>query len=288
MIFADKLGNPEGPVIIPDGSWVVAEMHPDRGCLTRISRDGRKKQIIAKTGIPNGIAMDQSGTLWVAESVNPPALLKVNQHGTVSRVLTECDGKPFLWPNDLCFGPDGFLYMTDSGTPRHEWARLTPEQKLDVSPDGRIYRIDTGTADVEVLDSGLPFANGIAFGPDRRLYVGATSNGVIYRYPWHEGRIGTREDFANVWKSETEGFFRGPDGMAFGRDGSLYVAVVWQGDVAVLNPDGTLVKRIETAGPGPTNVAFGPAGEKRLYVTEQGIGQMEVFDVDTDGLPLLR
>ena len=30
-------------------------------------------------------------------------------------VATGCNAEPFLFLNDLCFGPDGALYLTDSG-----------------------------------------------------------------------------------------------------------------------------------------------------------------------------
>jgi hypothetical protein len=33
-------------------------------------------------------------------------------------------------------------------------------------------------------------------------------------------------------------------------------------------------------------VCFGPKGSLKLYVTEQGVGNFEVYDVATDGLPL--
>tara|TARA_B100000700_G_C14672075_1_gene681304 strand:- start:214 stop:318 length:105 start_codon:yes stop_codon:yes gene_type:complete len=33
-------------------------------------------------------------------------------------------------------------------------------------------------------------------------------------------------------------------------------------------------------------VAFGAKGEKRIYVTEQEIGQIEAYDVDADGQEL--
>ena len=62
--------------------------------------------------------------------------------------------------------------------------------------------------------------------------------------------------------------------------------VTSQGDVTVLGPDGAVVDRIPTEGKSPTNVAFGPPGDKKIHVTEHGIGQVEVFPVDTDGLPL--
>ncbi len=74
--------------------------------------------------------------------------------------------------------------------------------------------------------------------------------------------------------------------MAFGADGKLYVAVYGQGHICVVSPQGSILRRISTAGIRPSNVAFGPEGEKRIYVTEGELGQFEWFDADTDGLPL--
>jgi len=74
--------------------------------------------------------------------------------------------------------------------------------------------------------------------------------------------------------------------MKFGADANLYVAVFGQGDVTVLGPDGTVVRRIRTEGSMPTNLVFGPKGERTIYVTEVETGSVRVLDVDTDGLPL--
>lgn len=286
MIFVDDLGNPEGPVLLPDGSWVVLQMHPDRGCLTWISKDGTSRKDLCKTGRPNGATIDRNGVLWIAESMSPPSLLRATTDGEYDVVLEGCDGDPFLFPNDLCFGPDGWLYMTDSGVTILEWRELDSEERATKQVDGRVYKIDLSTMQCEKLDSGIPFTNGIAFGPDDYLYVAATQNGMVYRYEWSEFGLGPREEFANVRDPEKSGAFRGPDGMAFGQDGNLYVAVVGQGDVTVLNPGGEVVRRIQLEGPAPTNVAFGPPGSRKLYVTEQGVGHFEVHDVDTDGMPL--
>ena len=32
---------------------------------------GQEKRVIAKTGRPNGLAVDEDGTIWVAESLHP-------------------------------------------------------------------------------------------------------------------------------------------------------------------------------------------------------------------------
>ena len=290
MNFTTVLSVPEGPVLLEDGSWVVVEMGPDRGCVTHISADGKTKRVIAKTGRPNGLAVDRNGVIWVAES-QTPALLRLTMDGRKETVLTGCDGEAFLFPNDLVFGPDGALYMTDSGILFSDFApggKVRPDY-MDVRPDGRVYRIDIEMGKIEKIDSGIQFTNGIVFSPDGNLYANETLTGMVYRYKWRSGEdIGGREDFGNVIAAGGAEGIKGPDGMKFGIDGNLYVTVFGQGDVTVLGPDGAVVRRIKTEGHMPTNCAFGPAGSRKLYVTEDELGTMEVFDAGTDGFPLYR
>jgi gluconolactonase len=112
-VFATGLLFPEGPVALPDGTWLVVE-GGERGCVTHISADGKQRRTVAVTGLPNGLAVDSAGLIWVAEP-KVPSLLRVTLDGNVEAFMTECKGEPFLYPNDLCFGPDGALYLTDSG-----------------------------------------------------------------------------------------------------------------------------------------------------------------------------
>jgi gluconolactonase len=288
MIFATGLSAPEGPVVLDDGSWLIVEGGKERGCVTRISPDGLSKQIIAVTGRPNGLAVDAAGTIWVAES-KTPSLVRLTLSGDTQVIAAHCEGEPFLFPNDLCFGPDAALYMTDSGVLIDDFApdnRIRPDYE-SVRYDGRVYRIDVESGNVTLIDRGLSFTNGIAFGPDRLLYVNETLTGNIYRYEWKNGRVvGPRILFGNVIRPDAPAGWKGPDGMAFDVTGNLYVAVFGQQDVAVLDCQGTVIHRIATAGKLPTNVAFALPGQKRLYVTEYGFGQIEMFNLAVDGQPL--
>src|SRR5208283_3289749 len=158
---------------------------------------------------------------------------------------------------------------------------------MRVRYDGRVYRIDISTGKVTKLDSDIKFTNGIAFGPDRLLYVNETLTGNIYKYGWQAGQIGgPRTLFGNVIRPDAPAGWKGPDGMAFSSDGRLYVAVFGQKDVTVLGAKGEVVQRIMTSGKLPTNVAFALPGHKRLHITEYEFGQMETCQVPTDGLPL--
>jgi gluconolactonase len=286
MTFASDLKTPEGPVALADGSFLVVE--GGRGCVTEISPDGHSKRIIAVTGEPNGLAVDNTGAIWVAD-IRPPALIRLTRDGKFERVLTGCHGEPFLFPNDLCFGPDGALYLTDSGILTDEFAPggVIRADWADLKMDGRVYRVDTRTMNIQKLDSGLKFVNGIAFSADQKLYINDTVTGMVYRYPWKDGKlVGPREDFGNVHDPAKPPGFKGPDGMAFDTNGKLYVAVYAQGDVTVLGRDGNVIERIQTPGNLPTNVCFGLPGQKKIYVTEYELGRLECFDVDADGLPL--
>jgi gluconolactonase len=288
MIFTEGILEPEGPVLLNDGSWIVVEMDPKRGCVTHISADGKTKHVIAKTGRPNGLTIDSEGFIWVAES-GSPSLLRMSMEGTYDVVLTSCGEEKFLFPNDLVFGPNGALYLTDSGILAEDFAPggKIHSDYMNLDIDGRVYRIDTKTKNIEKIDSGIRFTNGLVFGPDGHLYVNETVTGMVYRYQMAEdGTLGGREDFGNVIDPEAPADFKGPDGMKFGMDGNLYVTVYGQGDVTVLGTNGEVVNRLKLHGNLPTNCAFGPKGSKKLFVTEVGLNNFEVHDVETDGFPL--
>ena len=226
MIFTADLGLPEGPVLLPDGSWLVTELDLSRGTVTWVSADGSSKRPIAKTGRPNGLAVDRSGVVWVAESLDP-ALLSLEMSGEFSSALTECEGVPLLWPNDLAFGPDGAIYLTDSGVlvddfldggrPRDDWATIPLR--------GRVLRFDPRSGEAWFLDDGYQFTNGIAFGPDGLLYVNETMTGNVYRYRLRDGQVdGGRELFGNVLDpGYTEPGLRGPDGAIYLTDSGVFV-----------------------------------------------------------------
>lgn len=289
MIFVTGLGAPETPRLLPGGQgWVCVEMAPPRSGVTRISLDGQISAV-ARTGLPQGVAPDLEGNIWTLNNDPTASLMRVTLDGAAEVILESVDGLGMLLTNDLCFGPDGRLYVTDSGMTMADWVvdgAVRPDY-ASAAFDGRVYQINVAERSGRILDDGIRFTNGIAIGPDDHLYVNEMISGDIFRYRLGEGgAVGSREHFANVMSEDWSGGFHGPDGMAFGADGRLYCAVFGEGNVAVVGPDGAVEQRIRTEGANPTNVAFGPDGEQRLYVTEHELGQIEVADVETTALPL--
>lgn len=279
MVFCENLEHPESPVPMADGSWLIVQMKMGNGCVSRVSSDGENVTTIKETGRPNAVLAGKQGDMWVAESWEP-SLVNISEDGSARVIARGNHEGLFLWPNDLVWGPDGAIYLTDSGIAVHD---LLEDDR--VKPDiwhksmaGKLYRIDPDTEQVECMDSGFQFTNGIAFGPDGGLYVAEMVTGHIFRYDFTDRlEINSKILYASVIdKTGAQGVV-GPDGITFDKDGNLYAALFGQGHVAVVSPSGHVVKRQATRGSCPTNLAFGQDG--KLYVTEFQKGQIEILEV---------
>jgi len=286
-VFATGVGAPEGPIPLPDGSMYVTEMSAATLCVTRLDTEGRKHVVMRTGGRPNGLAVDGDGLIWIAEA-GLRALICIDPNGRELKRLEGEGEDRFLFPNDLCFGPDGHLYMTDSGMTAKDFidGQNFVHGYMDLDWDGRVYEIDPVALRIlRVIDRKIRFTNGIAFGPDRHLYANASFTGEVYRYDVFGETTPKRHVFGNVLQPDDRPDFKGPDGMAFGVDERLYCTVYNQQNVTVLDVRGAVVDRLSLLGPQPTNCAFSQDG-KWLLVTEVGIGQVERLPAPCAGLPL--
>lgn len=285
--FAHGIIEGEGPYCRSDGSMFVVEMASKRACITKIGPDGKIVGGIKTGGRPNGLTMDGDGRLWIAEA-RSGAVICYDQSGQQVVRIEEGLGGRFLWANDLRFGPDDHLYLTDSGiidTTIFKGTEIDPNYQT-LPYEGCVYEIDPRKGKViRKIDSGFRFTNGIAFGPDNHLYVNETLTGMIYRYDLFGACPARRENFCNVNRPDFPEGWRGPDGMAFGQDGRLYCTVYNQADVTVVDGDGKISGRLPTNGTKPTNIAFASSG-KISYVTEVELSTVEELEMPCEGLPL--
>jgi gluconolactonase len=285
-IFASNIGAPEGPVSLPGGAMFVTEMSAGTLCVTKITSEGQK-QVVRKTGgRPNGLAIDGDGLLWIAEA-GLRALICIDQAGNELKRITGDESGLFLFPNDVAFGPNGHLYMTDSGMAAKDFidGQNFVEGFMDLPWDGRVYEIDPVAAKVvRIMDRRILFTNGIAFGPDDRLYANASFTGEVYCYDLNATKA-ERVLFGNVLQPDDRPVFKGPDGMKFGEDGRLYCTVYNQGNVTVLHRDGSVAERLKLDGEAPTNLAFS-LDRNEILVTEVSKGQVEALPAPCRGLPL--
>jgi gluconolactonase len=279
---------PEAPVCLEDGSAYLVEMSQRKRCVTHVSPSGKMRTIITFAGRPNGLALDGQGNVWVAVAGDAESSVTCcSPAGDILAVIRGSTQGPFLWPNDLAFGPNGLLYLTDSGIRVADFIEgTTIRPDVRTAPyDGRVYEIDPNEAVVlRVLDRGIRFANGVAFGSDGQVYVSETMSGDVFRYD--VGSLGPRRDvFGNVLAAPPSERLIGPDGMKFGEDGRLYCTVFGDGVVAVLDGTGALVDSIPVAGAKPTNIAFLRQGRAAL-VTEVAQSMLQSISMPCSGLAL--
>lgn len=286
--FAVNIGAPEGPISLSDGSMYVTEMTSATACVTSLSPKGERSVVRRTGGRPNGLAVDGDGNIWIAEALLRQLICIDPQGNEISRLGGDDVNGPFLFPNDLAFGPDGHLYMTDSGMPMMDFLEgqnFVPNF-MDLNWDGRVYEIDPkANKVVRVVDRAIRFTNGIAFDADNRLYANASFTGEVYRYDVFGSAAPKRELFGNVLQADDRTGFKGPDGMKFGLDGRLYCTVYGQQNVTVLDQGGVVSERLVLDGDCPTNLCFSRTS-RHILVTEVSKGQVEKLPVPCDGLLL--
>jgi len=176
QVVANGLGFPEGPVALPDGRLAFVDMR----LQTVFVLVGSSLTAIARiAGSPNGATLGDDGALYLANNggVAPDSsegmwfsprpidgrLERMTLEGDLTAVATGALPGDFPHrPNDLCFGPDGWLYFTDP----HNWEVLQskmPDESL--YGGGRVCRTNLrGTTEVLAELAGFP--NGLAFTPD--------------------------------------------------------------------------------------------------------------------------
>jgi sugar lactone lactonase YvrE len=207
----------------------------------------------------NGIRFGAEGTMYVADYTGHN-VLAVDAGTRAVRVFAHLEGAH--QPNDIALAPDGTLYASD------------PDWK---NGSGQLWRIGRDGA-VRRLETGMGTTNGIEVSPDgRRLYVNESAQRKVWAYDLAaDGTIRNKRlliEFPD----------HGLDGMRSDADGNLYIARYGAGAVAVVSPEGRLLREVRLRGEKPTNVAFGGADGREVYVTLQDRGAIESFRSDRPG-----
>jgi sugar lactone lactonase YvrE len=247
----------EGPAADKNGS-VYYVNYQKQGTIGKISPEGELSIFVElpEGSIGNGIRFDSHGNMLIAD-YTVHNILKVNMK---TRDISVFANNPAMsQPNDIAIDSKDRLYASD------------PDWK---NRKGRVWRIDK-KGKFTLLDS-LGTANGIEVSPDEKtLYVNASRQVWAYN-------LSSKGDVSNKrLLIEFPDF--GMDGMRCDINGNLYIARFGSGTVAIVSPDGKLVREVKLTGKRPTNVAFGGKDGCTVYVTLQDQGNLESFRTDTPG-----
>jgi gluconolactonase len=249
-LLVGDLGFSEGPLWDAATSTLLfTDLDADR--IDRLALPSTVTVLREPSHGANGLAFDRAGRLVVAEQ-RARAVTRTRADGVVETLASAWEGAPLNSPNDLVVRPDGTIYFTD------------PTYGLGPAPSALgftgLYRIDpAGALHLEAKMDGQP--NGVDLAPgEAELYVAATTAGCVHRFAVAaDGALSGPTKLADV---------DAPDGLAVDAGGNLYVAALegGQGAVVVLDAKGTRLGAVKLATQ-PTNVAFGGAGARTLFVT---------------------
>lgn len=293
------VGHPQGPDVFPSatahadsapitaGTIVYAETYLSR-LMTWTPLGG--SQVLASTGGgPNAVLVGSDGRVyytqnggqageWRADDQRPAAIIALDPAtGSSETLCTAVGGRPLLAPHDLAWGPDGRLYVTDSGT----WA-----PGGDTEP-GAIIAIGDGPTAELIHDTGHVFPSGIAFDRDGLLYWAECYTGRILRRALAAGSP------VEVWATVPEGHT--PESLAIDENGRIWVAALEAGGFDVFASDGSWESSVTTGGLPLNGVLY----DGLLIVTDLGdydeskpdpqiIGRIQSIEVGVGPLPLPR
>jgi sugar lactone lactonase YvrE len=252
--------NCEGPATDKHGNLFVVNIGKD-GTVALI-RENTKPTVflnLPEGSIGNGIRFNKSGDMFIAD-FKGHNVLKVDIKTKKINVFAHSD--QFNQPNDIAISNTGILFASDPN-----WSNSTGAI-WKIMPDGQLV----------MLESKMGTTNGIEVSPDNKhLYVNESAQLKIWKYNLDaDGNISGKRLFYQF-----KDF--GLDGMRCDAKGNLYVARYGMGCIAVLSPDGNLIREIKTKGFKTSNVTFGGKGNKTIYVTLQDRGAIESFLNDIKG-----
>lgn len=263
-VVADGIDHAECVAWFDGAVWCGTEA----GKLLRIELDGSVEEVADTGGFLTGLTFDGDGNCYGCD-IGLAQVVRIGRDGRVEPFVEAVAGRRLSIPNYPAFSADGTLWITDSGT---GWA----------SDDGYLLRVPPGGEPQRVDDECSRFPNGLAWSPDdRALYL------VESRLP---GVVRYAEDGAHEEWLRLDGTV--PDGLAFDRDGTLYVSCwrpdrvyrVRHGHAPELYLDDWTAEYLNS----PTNACF--AGDRLERLCFASLCGWLITDIDAEvpGHPLAR
>jgi len=284
-ILAEGFNSTEGPMWRDGRLWVSDQR---AGQVYAIDDKGTKTVIAENTGVkpdpaitvnqgPNGQAPDKGGAVLIMRQ-GLRDVGRMTPDGRFYSFLSRFEGKRFNSPNDMVYAQDGTLFFTD---PAYSLPGGMDGPNSELHFEG-VFSYKDGELQAVVKDLTRP--NGIGISPSGRiLYIStATPSPRIKAYDIQkDGTVANGRDFY-VWPMHP-GERGGVDGLKIDELGNLWATGV--GGVNVITPEGKNLGVIQVKGVQTSNVTFGGADNRTLFIT----GATYVYRIPTlvKGLPLL-
>jgi len=282
---AGQFSAPRGIAISSDGFVYVADSGNDR--IQKFTADGQYVTSWGSSGDcennpnpnpgtfcePWGVGVGPDGSVYVADTW-AHRIQKFTADGNLvtswgifgQRGVDDADGTGYFYgPRDVAMGPDGNVYVTDTGNKRvqvfdedgeflYQWGgvgtavgKLNEPVGIAVDADGLVYVADTWNSRIQVLEANgepvlsWPVETWVSTGLEDKPYLALDAEGRVYATDTGNYRVLVFEnDGTFLYSFGQFGFdtnsFALPTGVAVGPGGSVYVTDATNNRVSVFDP----------------------------------------------------
>ncbi|SDO49461.1 SMP-30/gluconolactonase/LRE family protein [Afipia sp. GAS231] len=256
----------EGPAADIDGNLFVVNLGKPGtiGKLAVGSAQSEKFISLPEGSVGNAIRFDRDGTMFIAD-YKKHNIFAIRKGSLEPEVYFHSE--QMNQPNDLTIASGGTIYASDPNWKAHA---------------GQIWRISKGTdgqvqGKVMTASRAMGTTNGIDLSPDgKTLYVGESLTGQLWAYTISGNEL-TSAQLLKTFEPDTI------DGLRTDVDGKLLIARIQKGTISVMDPDSKLIQDVVLQGKEPTNLAFGGADGRTVFVTQRQGGYIEGFRTDKEG-----
>ena len=313
VTFAPKYaGTRYGAVVLTDstGAVVATQYITGTGLGPQVNFQPGTQSTVTTSSLwwPFGVAVDGSGSLYIADAVNNRVLKETLGSGSYSETMIAAG--LLSQPAGVAVDGAGNVYIADGGNGRVLMAPWTGSgygspvtvasaalngvggpEGVAVDGSGNVYIADTHTnrvlqipwtgsgygAVVTVANAalnGLNNPDGVAVDGSGNVYVADTGNSQVLQFPWTGSGYGAAVTVANA----AQNGLNGPYGIAVDGMGNVYVADTMMGRVVKETLSGGSYTQSILAGGlvNPEGVAVDGSGN--VYLTDSGIGLLRKED----------
>jgi DNA-binding beta-propeller fold protein YncE len=291
-----QLSTPHAITVDGDGNLWVADFSNNR--IQKFSPDGQP--LASWDGLANGgeqfnqpanVQVDDQGRVYVVEWTGH-RIQVFSPDGAYLASWGEwgADAGQFMGPLGIAFDDSGRVFVSEDGNDRIQAFRLLPPLAPDVLPAATPVAANGVASVAEFLwastgSPDLPFRepNHPVVAPDGNIWVPDGWNSTFFIYA-PDGTLletwGTKGSGEGEFLFESGGI--GFGGVAFDKDGNIYVADSGNHRVQMFAPDRTFItawgKDGLQDGELRSPVALAVDQQGRVYVSDRGAGEIDVFD----------
>ena len=274
---AEGLHFPDAPVVMKDGSLLFVQIEARQ--ISRITPSGEVKLVAQLNGGPNGLAIGPDKALYIAndggrfsfaqrQGFNFPGAIPADfeggmiqrldlKSGQVTTLYDTCEGKPLIAPDDLVFDHKGGMWISEYGRTRG---------------DGAIYYARSDGRGIRLVKGGLNAPNGIGLSPDGKQLHVSTGRQLLTFDVQGPGELGPSTSYPDAVHAPLRDRSVA-DSLKVLADNKVCVCTLIVGGISIIDPKGQ-TEFIQFDDPMTTNLAFGGADMRDVWVTSSGLGKI--------------